>query len=117
MMSFDVSIIFCACVYEGKLRNKPEVDWKCLQQVEEACWTLQRLGVLSLPPLEWDGSLGSRERIAIERMGFLLNAYQVSCWYWEMVELLRKLILTGILVVVYQGTPPHLAGSLLTVFW
>ncbi len=89
-----------------------------MKQVEEVAWTLQRQGVLSLPSsLEWDGSLGSRERIAIDRMGFLLNAYQVSCWYWEMVELVRKLILTGILVVVYQGTPPHLAGSLLTVFW
>jgi hypothetical protein len=88
-----------------------------MKQVEEVSWTLQRQGVLSLPSLEWDGGLGSRERIAIDRMGFLLNAYHVSCWYWEMVELVRKLILTGILVVVYQGTPPHLAGSLLTIFW
>ena len=88
-----------------------------MKQVEEVSWTLQRQGVLSLPSLEWDGGLGFREQIAIDRLGFLLNAYQVSCWYWEMVELVRKLILTGILVVVYQGTPPHLAGSLLTVFW
>ena len=117
MMSFDVFIIFlCLCI-QGNLRNKPKVDWKCMKQVEEVAWTLQRRGVLPLPPLEWDGSLGSREKVAVDRMGFLLNAYQVSCWYWEMVELLRKLILTGILVVVYQGTPPHLAGSLLTVFW
>ena len=108
---------FCACVYKGNLRNKPKVVWKCMKQVEEVSWELQKLGVLSLPPLEWDGSLGSRKQVAIDRMGFLLNTYQVSCWYWEMVELLRKLILTGILVVVYQGTPPHLAGSLLTVFW
>ncbi len=86
------------------------------EQVEEVAWNLKRQGVLSLPALEWDGSLGTRERLAIDRMGFLLNAYQVSCWYWEMVELLRKLLLTGILVVVYQGSPPHLAGSLLTIF-
>ena len=88
-----------------------------MKQVEEVVWTLQRLGVLSLSPLEWDGNLGSREQIAIDRMVFLLNAYQVSCWYWEMVEILRKLILTGILVVVYQGTPPPIVGSLLTIFW
>jgi hypothetical protein len=86
------------------------------EQVEEVAWNLKRQGVLSLPALEWDGSLGTRERLAIDRMGFLLNAYQVSCWYWEMVELVRKLLLTGILVVVYQGSPPHLAGSLLTIF-
>jgi hypothetical protein len=104
-------------VYKVKLRNTPKIDWKRMKQVEELSWTLQRQGVLSLPTLEWDGSLGSRERIVIDRMGFLLNTYQVSCWYWEMVELVRKLILTGILVVVYHGTPPHLAVSLLTVFW
>ncbi len=86
------------------------------EQVEEVAWNMKRQGLLSLPALEWDGSLGTREQLAIDRMGFLLNAYQVSCWYWEMVELVRKLILTGILVVVYQGSPPHLAGSLLTVF-
>jgi hypothetical protein len=88
---------------------------KGMQQVEEVAWNLKRQGVLSLPALEWDGSLGAREQLAIDRMGFLLNAYQISCWYWEMVELVRKLILTGILVVLYQGTPPHLAGSLLTI--
>jgi hypothetical protein len=86
------------------------------EQVEEVAWNLKWQGVLSLPVLEWDGSLGTRERLAIDRVGFLLNAYQVSCWYWEMVELVRKLILTGILVVVYRGSPPHLAGSLLTIF-
>jgi len=86
------------------------------EQVEEVAWNLKRQGVLSLPALEWDGSLGTRERLAIDRTGFLLNAYQVSCWYWEMVELVRKLLLTGILVVVYQGSPPHLAGALLTIF-
>jgi hypothetical protein len=86
------------------------------EQVEEVAWNLNRQGFLSLPALEWDGSLGTQERLAIDRMGFLLNAYQVSCWYWEMVELVRKLLLTGILVVVYQGSPPHLAGSLLTIF-
>ncbi len=88
-----------------------------MKQVEEVSWTFQRHGVLDLPTLEWDGNLGPRERIAIDRMGFLLNAYQVACWYWEMLELVRKLILTGILMVVYKDTTPHLTRSLMTVFW
>ena len=61
--------------------------------------------------IEWDGSLGPKEELAILRLGFLLNAYQVSCWYWELVEMVRKLILSAILVVVYDGSPPHLAGA------
>ena len=60
--------------------------------------------------------MGPKEELAILRLGFLLNAYQVETWYWELVEMIRKLLLTGILVVVYDGSPPQLAGSLLTVF-
>ena len=41
----------------------------------------------------------------------------MSVWYWEVVEMIRKLILTSVLVVVYNGSPPHLAGSLLTTFF
>jgi len=33
--------------------------------------------VITLPALEWDGQLGPEERVAIVRVGFLLNAYQV----------------------------------------
>ena len=84
--------------------------------MEEIAWNLKSQGVLTLPAMEWDGSLGPREELAILRLGFLLNAYQVETWYWELVEMIRKLLLTGILVVVYDGSPPQLAGSLLTVF-
>ena len=109
----------CVCVNvqgENSQPKKPKVDCKVIKQVEELAWILKRQGVLSNPALAWDGSLGIKERLAIERLGFLLNAYQIPCWFWEIVELVRKLILTGILVVVYQGSPAHLAGSLVTIF-
>lgn len=46
----------------------------------------------------------------------MLNAYTVQAWYWELVEMLRKLILTVALAALYQGEPAQLAGSLLTIF-
>ena len=52
----------------------------------------------------------------IERLGFLLNAYTVQAWYWEIVEMFRKLILTVALAALYKGEPAQLAGSLLTIF-
>ena len=55
------------------------------------------------------------ERV-IDRLGFLLNAYSVQCWYWEFLELIRKLLLTTLLAVMYHGEPPHLGGALLTTF-
>ena len=66
--------------------------------------------------MEWDGSLGPEEEIVIERLGFLLNAYTVQAWYWEIVEMFRKLILTVALAALYKGEPAQLAGSLLTIF-
>lgn len=35
-------------------------------------------GIISAPPLEWDGSLGPDEEKVIGRLGFLLNAYTVQ---------------------------------------
>jgi len=50
-------------------------------QVEQIAWTMQSEGLLMVPALEWDGSLGPKERLATARLGFLLNAYQVHVLY------------------------------------
>ena len=90
----------------------------CIQCVTvlEIAFRLRKEGVITEPALEWDGSLGPEENVVIERLGFLLNAYTVQAWYWEIVEMFRKLILTVALAALYQGEPAQLAGSLLTIF-
>lgn len=95
------------------LRNS---DKRLQQQIIEIAFKLQSEGIISVSPLEWDGSLGPSEEKVINRLGFLLNAYTVQSWYWELVEMLRKLILTTFLAALYHGEPPQLAGSLLAVF-
>jgi hypothetical protein len=45
-----------------------------LQHVREIAAKLHKEGVIELPTLEWDGALGREEEVAIERLGFLLNA-------------------------------------------
>jgi hypothetical protein len=45
-----------------------------LQHVREIAAKLHREGVIEVPTLEWDGALGREEEVAIERLGFLLNA-------------------------------------------
>ena len=69
-----------------------------------------------MPALEWDGESGPEEEMVIERLGFLLNAYTVQCYAWELVEMLRKLILTVALEALHQGDPAQLASSMLTIF-
>jgi len=87
-----------------------------MQHVGQITRQLHEQHILALPPLAWDGSLGVEERLVINRLGFLLSAYQVQTYWWELVELLRKLVLTCILHVAYDGSTSQLSGSLLTTF-
>ena len=82
----------------------------------ELAMTLMEEGIIATEALKWDGSLGPEEVKIMQRLGFLIDAYQVDTWYWEVTEMFRKLIMTSMLVVIYDGSAPHLAGSLLTTF-
>jgi len=86
------------------------------QHIGQITRQLHEQHILALPPLAWDGSLGVEERLVINRLGFLLSAYQVQTYWWELVELMRKLVLTCILHVAYDGSTSQLSGSLLTTF-
>ena len=52
---------------------------------------------------DWDGSLGPHEERMMNRLAFLLKAYTVQAWWWELLEMLRKLILTVVLAAMYKG--------------
>ena len=39
-----------------------------------------------------------------DQIEFLHKAYEGRCWYWEVVETLRRLLLTGILSIVTNGS-------------
>ena len=54
-----------------------------LARVQQLGLDLMDEGVITISPLEWDGSLGPSEDLIIERLGFLLDAYQAKVWYWE----------------------------------
>jgi len=63
--------------HEENLRNMLK------EQILEIALRLRKEGMIVEPALEWDGSLGPEETVVINRLGFLLNAYTVQCWYWE----------------------------------
>ena len=51
----------------------------------------------------------------MNRFGFLFVAYRVNFWWWEAVEMFRKLLMTSVLVFVMPGTTGQLAmGSMIT---
>lgn len=54
-----------------------------VQQVLATTFKLRKNGIVSIPAIAWDGSLGPEEQRIINRVGFLVNAYSVQTWYWE----------------------------------
>jgi hypothetical protein len=54
---------------------------------------------------------------ALRKVGFLFSAYKPAFYYWEVVELGRKLALTSILALIAPGTGGQVvAGLLLSLF-
>ena len=51
---------------------------------------------------------------AVTRIGFLIKNYKVQYWYFELLEMTRKLIMTSIITFIYTGTPAQIAAALVT---
>jgi len=110
------------------------------------CWA-QTTGNIAIPNMDWyggDEDDGSSEaerqsctralerciskvkstetqvqqlQIALQMVGFLFDDYRPDMYYWEVVELLRKLALTSILALIAPGTAGQVVvGLLLALF-
>ena len=52
-------------------------------------------------PKETENDLGDREENEIQAgLSFLYENYSKNCWFWEVLELARKIILTSVLVLI-----------------
>jgi len=107
----------------------------------------QTTGVIAIPNTDWGGDdeddgepeakrqsrTGAEERrvskvkstetqaqqrqVALKKVGFLFEEYRPDVYYWEVVELLRKLALTSILALIAPGTAGQVVvGLLLALF-
>uniref|UniRef100_A0A7S3BTB0 TRP C-terminal domain-containing protein n=1 Tax=Haptolina ericina TaxID=156174 RepID=A0A7S3BTB0_9EUKA len=53
------------------------------------------------------------EKQMLRRYGLLYAKYRPDCWAWEIVELLRKLVLGGVLILISPGTVSQVWFSLI----
>jgi len=83
----------------------------CLMRVGKK---LERMHVIQPLPLSWDAFHGQDNGGGLEVMGFVLRLYKVSAWYQEVVEMLRRVVMTSALVFVYPD-PDRLASVALVV--
>jgi N-acetylneuraminic acid mutarotase len=56
--------------------------------------------IVWVPPVSWDGETGDVEQDAIEKCGFLFLTYKADCWWFEMFEMSRKVILSAVISFV-----------------
>mmetsp|Transcript_34696 Transcript_34696/g.81350 ORF Transcript_34696/g.81350 Transcript_34696/m.81350 type:complete len:657 (-) Transcript_34696:235-2205(-) len=45
-----------------------------------------------------------QEKKAVDRLGFLFLAYRPAMWWFEFMEMMRKLVISSVLVFVWEGT-------------
>lgn len=87
-------------------------DEKLKNRVKDIADRLLEARVIAVPHLEWDGGLekeGWPEKQAIDHIGFLFKNYRVECWYYELLEIVRKLICTAVMGFIFPGSPAQIA--------
>ena len=44
----------------------------------------------------------------IERMGFIYHSYKSDVWWFEMIELLRKMVMNGLISIILPDSPTQI---------
>jgi len=87
--------------FEGVPRDRLE------QRFVEMVKKLMVIGVLPHENMSWGGG-GPKEELALAHLGFLFKGYRVGVWYWEVVELMRKLTFNALMVFIFPGSRAQL---------
>ena len=82
------------------------------------CAYLQKEQILSVGKTYWNESPDApeQEKLAVDCMGFLFLSYRVEHWYFELIEQLRKLMMTSVIVIFYPGSLAQLVGGIFITF-
>jgi hypothetical protein len=55
--------------------------------------------------------------VTAEKYGFLYEDYGASAWWWEVEELVRKLLLSAVIVLIDEGSPLQVTLAVLISGW
>jgi len=75
-------------------------------------------GELAVVRPKWGDRTATFEELRVlARLGLLFSDYKVEFWYFEIIEMVRKLILTAGILFLYPGSPQQTAAGLLVTVW
>jgi membrane protein implicated in regulation of membrane protease activity len=78
-------------------------------------------GALVLSSLGWDmperekvksNTRATGEKVAVQRLGFLMKNYDVQHWYFEILEMIRKLLMACVIALIDSGTSVQIVAAL-----
>ena len=84
-------------------------------ELKEKALSMYKHGILALPPLAWDGD-SEDEKQAVREIGMLFQAYGPEAWSFELYEMARKLMMTAMLVFIYEGEPGQVGAGMIITF-
>ena len=98
-----------------QLANKPkEIPSPLVQRFHLVSWA-RRSPLISLKKLTWDVRV-PEEKQALDKAGFLFADYHIGCWYWEVYDLCRKLVLSSVIIFVEPGKPSQILIGIIISF-
>jgi len=88
-----------------------------LKSLNALAHKLEREAIIAIPPLVWQSAMDREEHEdrLVCQLGFIFLAYRVEFWYWESLEMVRKFLMTCVLVFLQLYGPAQLAtGAMIT---
>jgi hypothetical protein len=77
---------------------------------------LRKKNMIALPLQTWDGKFPNEQK-ALARSGFIFCAYSVDKWFFEVVEMLRKFLLTTTIVFLFPNSTGQVVSAFLITFF
>jgi hypothetical protein len=87
---------------------------KLLSELQKLVVRMEQQRCLTVQDVAWDLRADCEdevERVAVQRLGFLFVAYKPRIWWFEIFEMIRKLIMASALVFVWEGSPSQVAAG------
>jgi hypothetical protein len=72
--------------------------------------------IVAVPTVAWDGDTGESEKAAIKYCGFLFTTYKVEYWWFEIFDMLRKLVLSAMLIFFDHPNVRLVVGLVVSFF-
>jgi len=76
----------------------------------------KRMPLASASRKIWCKTFIDEQKRATAKVGFLILPYRPSCWYWELFEMGRKIVLTVILSFIRTGSASQVVAGLVLSF-